>query len=127
MVDGDEQRLRQVLDNLIGNAVKYTPAGGRVTVAVGGDRRDGATLTVTDTGIGIPAGERHRLFERFFRTSTARSSGVPGTGLGLAVVRTIVERHGGTIAAEPGPDGVGTVFTVRLPASGSRPDQDRPA
>jgi signal transduction histidine kinase len=83
---------------------------------VTGDAHVGTTLTVTDTGIGIPEDERHRLFERFFRTSTARSAGVPGTGLGLAVVRTIVERHGGTITAGPGPEGVGTVFTVRLPA-----------
>jgi PAS domain S-box-containing protein len=124
VVDGDEQRLRQVLDNLVSNAVKYTPAGGHVTVAVSGDEHGGTTLTVTDTGIGIPEDERHRLFERFFRTSTARSAGVPGTGLGLAVVRTIVERHGGTITAGPGPEGVGTVFTVRLPALGRRPTSE---
>jgi signal transduction histidine kinase len=124
VVDGDEQRLRQVLDNLVGNAVKYTPAGGTVVVAVTGDDPEGATLTVRDTGIGIPEDERHRLFERFFRTSTARSAGVPGTGLGLAVVRTIVERHGGTITADAGPEGVGTVFTLRLPPSGSRPAQE---
>ncbi len=125
VVDGDHQRLRQVLDNLVSNAIKYTPGGGRVTVEVTGDEREGTTLTVTDTGIGIPEDERHRLFERFFRTSTARSAGVPGTGLGLAVVRTIVERHGGTIAAAPGPDGVGTVFTVRLPPAAVVISDDR--
>jgi len=119
VVIGDEQRLRQVLDNLVSNAVKYSPGGGEVTVVVAGDEREGTTLTVTDTGIGIPEDERHRLFERFFRTSTARNTGVPGTGLGLTVVRTIVERHGGRITADPGPEGVGTVFTVWLPPPGS--------
>ncbi|CAA9361444.1 MAG: hypothetical protein AVDCRST_MAG36-2674 [uncultured Nocardioidaceae bacterium] len=116
VVIGDEHRLRQVLDNLVGNAVKYTPRGGRVTVTVTGDERHGTTLVVSDTGIGIPAEERDRLFERFYRTNTARSTGIPGTGLGLAVVRTIVERHGGRVSAAPGPDDTGTVFTVRLPS-----------
>ena len=115
LVDGDEDRLRQVLDNLVGNAIKYTPAGGTVTVSAGADDRAGTTVTVTDTGIGIPEDERDRLFERFYRASTARSAGIPGTGLGLALVRTIVERHGGTIDAATGPGGVGTVFTVWLP------------
>ena len=125
VVPGDEHRLRQVLDNLVGNAVKYTPAGGQVTVAVsGGGSGSGAdaddvTLTVTDTGIGIPEQERARLFERFYRASTARSAGIPGTGLGLAVVRTIVERHGGRVSADAGPGGAGTVFTVRVPRARS--------
>jgi signal transduction histidine kinase len=119
-VDGDEHRLRQVLDNLVGNAIKYTPPGGRVAVAVTGDERDGTTLTVTDTGIGIPDEERVRLFERFYRTTTARAAGIPGTGLGLALVRRIVERHGGRVTADPGPGGSGTVFTVRLPAPGTQ-------
>ena len=114
LVEGDGLRLRQVLDNLLGNAVKYTPAGGRIEVAVARDPAAGVTLTVADTGIGIPEEERGRLFERFFRASTAVRSGIRGTGLGLAVTRTIVEAHGGTITAAPR-DGGGTVFTVRLP------------
>jgi PAS domain S-box-containing protein len=114
-VDGDEHRLRQVVDNLLGNAIKYTPTGGQILVTLSADAVDGTTLTVADTGIGIPEGERDRLFERFYRMSNARGAGIPGTGLGLAVVRTIVERHAGRVTAEPGPDGVGTVFTVWLP------------
>ena len=135
VVPGDEHRLRQVLDNLVGNAVKYTPAGGEVTVAVSGStsgstadgtsggtsgaRAEEVTLTVTDTGIGIPAQERPQLFERFYRASTARGAGIPGTGLGLAVVRTIVERHDGSVSADAGPGGTGSAFTVRLPGNGA--------
>lgn len=123
LVTGDEHRLRQVLDNLVGNAIKYTPVGGEVTVTVtGGDPGGTATLTVADTGIGIPEDERDRLFERFFRSSTARTAGIPGTGLGLAVVRAIVDRHGGRVEAAPGPGGVGTVFTVELPTADATQD-----
>ncbi|GIH93488.1 ATP-binding protein [Planobispora siamensis] len=113
----DPVRLRQMLDNLLSNAIKYTPAGGKVTVSagLGGDCGDAAlTLTVADTGIGIPAEQYDRLFTRFFRASTAREAGIKGTGLGLAVTRAIVNAHGGTISAAPR-EGGGTVFTVCLP------------
>jgi signal transduction histidine kinase len=109
----DPARIRQVLDNLLTNAVKYTPAGGRVTVTLTAEG-DAVVLTVADTGIGIPPGEVRRLFQRFFRGSVARGEGIPGTGLGLTITRAIVEHHRGTITvADNRP---GTTFTVRLPA-----------
>ncbi|MFG1927386.1 ATP-binding protein [Cryptosporangium sp. NPDC048952] len=109
---GDPQRLRQMLDNVLSNAVKYSHRGGRVTVALT-EEAGVAKLSVADHGIGIPPDERDRLFQRFFRSSTARDNGVPGTGLGLVVTRAIVERHGGRISAthnEPG-----TTMVIRLP------------
>ncbi|GAA3147185.1 hypothetical protein GCM10010466_42740 [Planomonospora alba] len=118
----DPVRLRQVLDNLLSNAVKYTPPGGTVTVTAGspGDGGDHpgrhVTVTVADTGIGIPAEEYEQLFSRFFRASTAKEAGVKGTGLGLAITKAIVEAHGGAITAAPRGGG-GTVFTVCLPVA----------
>ena len=111
---GDAFRLRQLLDNLIGNAVKYTSAGGAVKVSV---RRDGdeVELIVADTGIGIPAEDLPRIFEYSYRASTAVDSGIPGTGLGLRVVRDIVDEHAGTISIDSEP-GLGTAVTVRIPA-----------
>ena len=115
VVVGDESRLRQVIDNLLTNAVKYTPDGGQVATTVRPDGHD-VVLEVADTGVGIPEHERARLFERFFRASTATESSIPGTGLGLAVAKSIVEAHGGTIAVA-GRDGPGSVFVVRIPAA----------
>ena len=111
----DPLRLRQVLDNLMSNAIKYTTAGGAVRL---GGIRDGdrVLLSIVDTGIGIPADEYPKLFTRFFRASTAIEGNVDGTGLGLAITKAIVERHGGTIDARPN-DGGGTVFTVSLLAA----------
>ncbi|MCO8269793.1 PAS domain S-box protein [Actinoplanes sp. TRM 88003] len=110
----DPVRLRQVLDNLVSNAVKYTPEGGRVTVTarLAGD----VVIEVADTGIGVPADEYDRLFDRFFRASNAVRQGHKGTGLGLAITKAIVDAHGGHIRAAPAP-GAGSVFTVVLPAS----------
>jgi PAS domain S-box-containing protein len=113
----DPTRLRQVADNLISNAIKYTPAGGTITIAAGlDDTGQTITWTVADTGIGIPAADRLRLFRRFYRASTALDKCIPGTGLGLVITRTIVERHHGTItlADHTGP---GTTFVVRLPST----------
>ena len=122
-VHADPVRLRQVLDNLVSNAVKYTPRNGTVTVT-GQHDDETTTLRVTDTGIGIPAGQRTHLFDRFFRASNAVSEGIKGTGLGLAITKAIVDAHRGTITAEPaGPDG-GTTFTVTLP---SRPPSSHDA
>jgi signal transduction histidine kinase len=113
LVHGDRARLAQLLDNLVSNAVKFTPAGGRVTLAL--RARDGAAVVeVADTGVGIPADEVPLLFTRFFRASAARQGGVPGTGLGLTIARTIAEAHGGTIAVESR-EGEGTRFTISLP------------
>ncbi|MFI5958676.1 ATP-binding protein [Cryptosporangium sp. NPDC051539] len=115
VVSVDPGRLRQVLTNVVSNAVKYTPEGGRISVRVAA--ADGiATLDVADTGIGIPEDQYARLFERFFRTSNAVQHGIKGTGLGLAITKAIVEGHGGTISARPGTP-CGTVFTITLPAS----------
>ncbi|WP_433379663.1 ATP-binding protein [Actinoplanes sp. CA-142083] len=109
----DPDRLRQVADNLIGNAIKYTPAGGSITITAA--EADGRiTWTVADTGIGIPAAERSRVFRRFYRASTALDHRIPGTGLGLVIIRTIIERHHGHIGLAD-QEGPGTAFTIQLP------------
>lgn len=109
----DVLRLGQLVDNLISNAVKYTPAGGTVTVtlALDGPR---AELVVRDTGIGIAASDRDRLFTPFFRASVAEQQVIPGVGLGLSISRSIVESHGGRIEIDSTP-GAGSTFRVRLP------------
>jgi signal transduction histidine kinase len=109
----DPTRLAQLLDNLLSNAIKFTPDGGAVTVTVAGRGGDGVHLEVADTGVGIPEAEQARLFERFFRASTAAVA--RGTGLGLSIVKSIAEAHGGTVAVRSAP-GVGTTFLVDLPA-----------
>ena len=112
---GDEERLAQLLDNLVSNAVKFTPGGGSVTVRLWAE--DGAVvLEVTDSGIGIPEGERERLFERFYRASTAVSQQIQGTGLGLHVAQAIVAAHGGVISVSS-EVGSGTTLRVELPAA----------
>ena len=113
-VRADAGRLAQVLDNLISNAVKFTDAGGSVTVSVVGNGPF-ARVAVTDTGVGIPIDEQGQLFSSFFRASTATRQAIPGTGLGLVIVRAIVEQHGGTIDLESR-EGTGTTVIVTLPA-----------
>jgi PAS domain S-box-containing protein len=110
---GDRSRLSQVLDNLISNALKFTPSSGRVSVRIS-SAGDEVVVEVEDTGVGIPSGEQDRLFERFFRSSTASEQAIPGTGLGLTIAKAIVERHEGSIAIES-TEGVGTTVRVRLP------------
>jgi signal transduction histidine kinase len=112
-VSGDATRLAQVADNLIGNAIKYTPEGGHVTITVERDV-DRAVLEVADNGPGLSQADQARLFERFFRTAEARASRTPGTGLGLAIVKLIVEKHGGEVSVSS-TLGVGTCFRVELP------------
>ena len=109
----DRARLGQVLDNLISNALKFTPDGGRVRVGLtsSGGR---ARVEVSDTGIGIGVEEQPKLFERFFRSSAASKNEVPGTGLGLAITKAIVDRHGGTITLESA-ENEGTTVRVELP------------
>lgn len=116
-VTGDTAQLERVVLNLVGNAVKFTPAGGRVDVVledVGGAVR----LVVADTGIGIPPADQGQLFERFFRASNAVAGAVPGTGLGLSIARGAVERHGGTLRLTSAV-GEGTRVEVVLPAPGA--------
>ena len=113
-VVGDPRRLAQVVDNLVSNAVKFTPDGGSIIVSVAGDEKR-VRLTVKDTGIGIPADEQGQVFSRFFRSRTATERAISGTGLGLAISRALVQQHGGTITVQS-KEGVGTTVTVTLPA-----------
>lgn len=110
---GDKELVERVLMNLLANAVKFTPDGGSVRVRLGVES-DEAVLSVKDTGIGIPISEQVHLFTRFFRSTLAQKGAIPGSGLGLSIARTIVEKHGGSIEAESEP-GKGTTFRVRLP------------
>jgi PAS domain S-box-containing protein len=129
VVSGDPLRLGQACDNLVSNAVKFTPAGGRVTLRLRRAWRsdDGelsdvarpgttavAALSVSDTGIGIPSGEQGKLFTRFFRASTAQRSAVAGVGLGLSITKAITTAHGGTLDLVSA-EGRGTTFTLALP------------
>jgi signal transduction histidine kinase len=112
-LSGDRDRLGQMLDNLISNALKFTPEGGRVEVVLR-NAGDHAALEISDTGMGIPDAEQQQLFERFFRASSATSRAVPGAGLGLAIVKTIVEAHGGTVGLTSR-EGEGTTVRLELP------------
>jgi signal transduction histidine kinase len=116
----DRDRLGQVVDNLLANAIKFTPEGGRVTVSVRPDGGD-AVLTVADTGIGIPESEQDRLFQRFFRASSATEGHIEGVGLGLSIVQSIVVGHGGLVTVDSAP-GDGAAFTVRIPRQGVTED-----
>jgi signal transduction histidine kinase len=113
VVEGDRQRLVQLVQNLVGNAVKYSPAGAPVRVAVARNGTE-ARITVADEGIGIRPEDLPRLFQKFSRLENARKSGAPGTGLGLYICRSIVEAHGGRIWAESEPQ-KGSTFVVTLP------------
>jgi signal transduction histidine kinase len=113
MIEADPGRVRQVLDNILSNAVKYTPAGGTVTVAL--DGTDGeAVLRVEDTGDGISPEDLRQVFERFFRARSARDGAIQGVGLGLSIVKTIVDAHHGHVDVTSAL-GIGSTFVVRLP------------
>jgi signal transduction histidine kinase len=113
VVDGDPEQLDRLLINLLSNAVKYTPRGGSVALSL--DRADeAAVLSVADTGIGIPEEDQDALFTRFFRASNAVEAAIPGSGLGLSIVRTIVANHHGELNIKSGRD-QGTTVTVRIP------------
>jgi heavy metal sensor kinase len=112
-VDGDRIRLKQVVVNLLDNAIKYTPAGGRVTIGVNvSDRR--AQLEVSDTGPGIPDGDLPHVFDRFFRADGVRLGAIEGAGIGLSIVQSICTAHGGLVKAENHANG-GCRFIVELP------------
>ena len=112
LVSGDKSHLQRVIANLVDNAIKYTPAGGRVTIAVQRTAED-VIVSVADTGIGIATADLPRVFDRFFRSDSSRTA--PGSGLGLTLVRAIVHAHGGDITVTS-TVGSGSTFTVRLPA-----------
>lgn len=113
---GDATRVGQVLSNLVGNALKFTPEGGRVTIIV---KPAGAFLRVevSDTGIGIPAEAQSHLFERFYQVDPCDTRPVGGTGLGLSIAKAIVEAHGGDIGVSSEP-GRGSTFWFRVPLAG---------
>jgi signal transduction histidine kinase len=115
-VDGDPERVHQVVANLVQNAVRHSPAGATVSVLA---RGDGGTVTieVADNGPGIPAEDASRVFQRFYRSDAARSSRDGGTGLGLAIARWVVDLHGGSIRAENNQP-TGCRMVVELPRAG---------
>jgi signal transduction histidine kinase len=112
-IQGDQQHLRRLLLNLVDNGIKYTPAGGCVTLAL---HKAGtcAVLRVSDTGIGLAPEEHEQIFQRFYRAPAAVSRGEEGSGLGLCIARSIVEAHGGSIQVDSADDH-GSIFTVYLP------------
>jgi signal transduction histidine kinase len=117
-VTADERRLKQVLLNLVGNAIKYTPSQGQVCVTVSAGQ-DQVFVAVQDNGIGIPAPDAPYIFDKFYRVQNEATRGIKGTGLGLAITRSIVEAHHGRIWVESTP-GTGSTFTFSLPLSGNR-------
>lgn len=113
-VEADEDRLRQIIMNLLANGINYTPEGGRVTLSVLAPDNDHIRFQISDTGIGIPKKDLSRIFERFYRVDKARSRSSGGTGLGLSIVKHLVELHKGTVSVTS-TVGVGTTFTIDLP------------
>jgi two-component system phosphate regulon sensor histidine kinase PhoR len=114
-VRGDSNGLQEVLQNLLDNAVQYTPAGGRLEVSASNEG-DTVRVTVSDTGIGIPQAEQERIFERFYRVDAARSREAGGTGLGLSIARHIVEAHDGALWVESAV-GAGSHFHFSIPVA----------
>jgi two-component system sensor histidine kinase VicK len=126
VVQVDPMQMTQVLDNLVGNAIRYTFEGGAVTVSTGQQETKGrvwATLAVTDTGMGIPEDELPYIFDRFFRGEDPRAMQLTGTGLGLSIAKEIVELHGGRVTVES-EKGVGSTFTVWLPLAEQQVQED---
>ena len=111
---GDERRLGQVMNNLISNAIKYSPEGGEISIR-GEVHPQHVTVSVRDSGIGIPDHEQHRIFQKFSRLDNALSRKTEGTGLGLFLSKAIIEAHNGRIWFHKNPNGPGTTFTFSLP------------
>jgi heavy metal sensor kinase len=122
IVNGDRARMKQVVVNLLDNAIKYTPEGGDIRLSVV-TRDDKAVLEIADSGIGIPAEAQPHIFERFFRVDAARSRDMGGAGLGLSIVKSICTAHGGRVQFQSS-EGKGSRFKVELPLSPSDPNQE---
>jgi signal transduction histidine kinase len=114
VVNGDVDRMREAIDNILSNAIKYTPVGGEIEVAVAGEG-DEAVVRVRDTGPGLSPEDLSRLFGRFQRLSAKPTGGETSTGLGLSIAKRIVDLHGGRISAECTGSGAGTTFALVLP------------
>lgn len=123
-VRGDERRLVQVLNNLIGNAIKYAPEGGNITIS-GKVYGDDVMVSVRDMGIGIPVHEHHRIFQQFSRLDNALSRSTEGAGLGLFLTKAIVEAHNGRIWFSSNEAGPGTTFTFCLPRNQDESQAER--
>jgi signal transduction histidine kinase len=116
ILDADPVRLAQAVDNLVSNAIKFTPSGGTVRLEVRPGDDGGAVVVVADSGIGIPPDELTQLTHRFFRASTATRRAIPGVGLGLSITKAVVDAHGGTLSVAS-TLGEGSTFTIALPAT----------
>ncbi len=112
-LNGDEDGLRILVGNLVDNAIRYTPEGGKVDVTLSKDGNS-LVLDVKDNGPGIPPEEREKIFERFYRIA---GNEVQGSGLGLAIVKQIIERHDSVIDISAGENGMGAVFSIKFPSS----------
>jgi two-component system phosphate regulon sensor histidine kinase PhoR len=110
---GNDLRLGQVVANLVGNAIKYTPDGGLISVRASNNDSQ-IVVSVQDTGFGIPLADQPYVFDKFYRVKTVETDGISGTGLGLAIVKSVIERHNGRVWVESEP-GVGSTFTFILP------------
>jgi signal transduction histidine kinase len=112
----DTDRIREAIDNLISNAIKYSPIGGKIGVVVGHEGGD-TTIRVSDEGAGLSPEDLGRLFGRFQRLSAKPTAGESSTGLGLSIVKRIIDMHGGEVTAESEGPGKGSTFTITLPAT----------
>jgi CheY-like chemotaxis protein/two-component sensor histidine kinase len=126
-LDADPTRLAQVIANLLNNAAKYTPAGGRIQLTADIDSASALVIKVSDTGIGIPPDMVQRVFDMFTQVGRSMDRAQGGLGIGLTLVRRLVQMHGGTIDAESPGTGLGSTFTVRLPLADVRPDAAAPS
>jgi signal transduction histidine kinase len=112
-IRGNPRRLRQVINNLVSNAIKYTPPGGHILIQAS-EGEHHINISVKDNGLGIPVADQPYVFDKFYRVDQPETRRIPGTGLGLAIVKSVVEKHGGRVWVESNP-GKGSLFTLLLP------------